>query len=122
MAQLRPLWEHLTNIAPAYRLAELGPDDGLPSEAEREHRMRIELEDIIFAVSRWLPAGTVWPEGARDRAAVLHEACEEFSQTCGQPAVRGSALSSPLWAVHDDEVDDVARAWATLQPRGQQLI
>lgn len=119
MTQLRPLWSDLTAVAPAYRLAELGPDDGLPSEAEREFRMRIELEEIIFAVSRYLPPDTAWPDTPDERAHVLGEACRLFAEQHNSAAPGSSpksrmlvSTSRPAWATNDAELEAVANAWA----------
>ena len=113
MAQLRPMWEALTAAMPAYRLAELGPSDGLPSEAEREHRMRIELEDTIYALSRHLPEGAVWPESAAGRAQELRKALAEYENTLARgnlPLVTNDD-AKPCWASSEDELDAVAREW-----------
>ena len=128
MAQLRPLWSDLTAVAPAYRLAELGPDDGLPSEAEREFRMRIELEEIIFAVSRYLPPDTVWPDTPDGRAHVLGEACRKFAEqhraADGDSSPESRMLVSaarPSWATNDAELEAVANAWAAQHPAARLI-
>lgn len=121
MAELRPMWESLTTALPAYRLAELGPADGLPSEAEREHRMRIELEDTIYALSRNLPEGTAWPESAPGRARLLRETLHTW-ETGGQAEEHPSAARvdmRPLWASSEAELDAVAREWTTTPARQQ---
>ncbi|MBR7194636.1 DUF6545 domain-containing protein [Gordonia sp. SCSIO 19800] len=112
MAELRPMWESLTAALPAYRLAELGPADGFPSETEREHRMRIELEDTIYALSRNLPEGTAWPESAAGRAQLLREALHAWEagrRAAVPPASTGE--TRPLWASSEADLDAVAREW-----------
>lgn len=118
MAELRPMWRDLTSIAPEYRLAELGPDDGLPSEAEREFRMRIELEEIIFAVSRYLPPGIEWPDDPAERASILELACRRFAERtdCSGliPKEKGPLPElRPSWATNDAELEAVANVWAS---------
>lgn len=112
MAQLRPLWEAMTTAMPAYKLAELGPNDGLPSEAEREHRMRIELEDTIYALSRYLPDGTTWPESASGRAQVLRKALDAYEAAPEATPAPITAQAKPLWVSSETDLDAVAREWA----------
>ena len=109
---LEPLWKSLTDTAPEYRLAiPNGGVGALPSTTEREHRVRTEIEDIIFAVSRFLPANREWPVSAAGRAAVLDEACALYQAADSTSAVRNGFGVRPEWATDDDAVDEVARAW-----------
>lgn len=126
MAELRPMWRDLTAIAPAYRLAELGPDDGLPSEAEREFRMRIELEEIIFAISRYLPPDIEWPDDPNDRATLLGLACRKFAERddCSDSPAEEKVLIPalrPIWATNDSELEAVANAWSERPDAAIQL-
>ncbi|MYR08999.1 hypothetical protein GTV32_22985 [Gordonia sp. SID5947] len=110
---LSPMWNDLTTVAPQYRLAELS-DSGLPSATEREHRMRIELEDIVFAMARYLPVNAQWPADPADRARMLHLACTRYSAKNTQPHPGGDTVQLPTWATDDGAVDAVAAAWMSV--------
>lgn len=109
---LVPLWEFLTDVAPEYRLATSNQAVALPSMTEREHRIRTEIEDIIFAVSRSLPPERVWPDNAEGRVELLTEACSTYVLADGR-ARRGGPI--PEWAVEDAAVDQVADAWKAVR-------
>lgn len=111
--KLHPMWETLTQAAPAFRLTEMHSND-LPSQTERIHRMRIEIEDIARAMTLRLPADFEWPEDARGRARLLREATDRFVH--GSPAVMGA--EPPAWLADEEEVDRVAEEWDRAEASG----
>lgn len=105
IARLQPMWEYLTHVAPAFRLAETQAK--LPSKVEQVHRMRIEIEDITRAVSVRLDPSTVWPIWPEGRAALLKQACDLFSD--GAPVRKGTP--PPEWLTDEAAVDRTAQCW-----------
>lgn len=102
IALLRPMWKDLTAVCPEHRLTV---GSALPSEVEILHRMRIEIEDSLLALSRRLPRAVTWPADAAGRCAMIRSACEV------RPTDRDPAAVAPEWISDDVAVDAVAYEW-----------
>ncbi|MGB6244615.1 DUF6545 domain-containing protein [Gordonia sp. (in: high G+C Gram-positive bacteria)] len=100
IALLTPLWRSVTTAAPEYQLQS---GDHLPSDVERLHRVRIEIEDCGLAVAQRLPADVVWPATPSGRAALLRRALDLHSANNGG--------SHPEWLGDEAAVDEVAGVW-----------
>ncbi|MFZ2510951.1 MAG: DUF6545 domain-containing protein [Gordonia sp. (in: high G+C Gram-positive bacteria)] len=95
---LTPLWRVVTEAAPRYKLGETAGDH-LPSDIERLHRMRIEIEDCGLAIAMRLPSDTTWPDDPNGRASLLLAAA----------ALPAEARSpAPQWMSDEAAVDEVA--------------
>lgn len=107
VTRLTPLWRDLTVALPTFLLPETGD---LQSSAEREHRKRVEIEDTIYGLARYLPAGSTWPEDPEGRAALLWTTISTM-RTHPVAPVDLDDETTPRWASHDSAVDAVAKIW-----------
>lgn len=104
---LAPVWMRMTEALPAYRLNQT---HSLDSPVEQEHRMRIEIEDTIEALNRYLAPNEQWPADPLGRARLL-EKCIARYEAGTHTAVDGYA-GPPEWLQSENQVDAMAAAWS----------
>lgn len=107
--RLTPLWEDLTNAVPDFLLRNT--EAMLVDPTEREHRMRIEIEDTIVSLAPRLPANDCWPSSPIERAAVLSHALRRPGADGGGVTMHYMEEFAPKWLADESQVDDLAQAW-----------
>lgn len=110
---LGPVWNRLTAAMPDYRLNQT---HSLASPAEQEHRMRIEIEDTIEAMNRYLPAGEQWPQDPVGRARML-DVCIRRHESAHHPDENVHYTEPPSWLQSESQVLAMAAAWSELRPQ-----
>lgn len=102
---VRPLWKSLVDVAPSAVLAD---ESGVENEVEVNHRMQVEISDVIARVAAYLPPGTQWPDDPRGQARTLVAACKSYISDNGPER----APDPPTWAKDETAVEAVADVWS----------
>ncbi|MEE2033380.1 DUF6545 domain-containing protein [Rhodococcus chondri] len=105
---LTPLWKDLSNSLPAISLQ--ATTSTLPSSVEREHRMRIEIEDALYELLPYMQA--------EDRVDDLDPVSRCNAITAALERRRGGRqpvepVQAPRWMADEDELLRIADAWST---------
>ncbi|MFD1812068.1 DUF6545 domain-containing protein [Rhodococcus gannanensis] len=107
VVRLTPLWKDLSAALPAVSLQSA--TSALPSSVEREHRMRIECEDALYALLAHMP-----PEDRAEnmdpvvRCGAVTRALEH--RLAGDEPARPA--TTPTWLADEDELLRIADAWS----------
>lgn len=102
--RLRGLWKALTDEIPDYQLVE---SHWMVHPVDLHHRMRIETEDTLGELCRYVPEGCTWPDAPADRVAIIKQALTTHAR--GVPPAEH--VRRPVWMADEDHVDLVADAW-----------